>query len=175
MSQHTQVNLENINVTNTIISFLFVGLICSINAVAIERYRVELFDYGIYETVFMKYDNAPNTSEGKIERISHKKLLRRTEQIPGKKGTKFGIRYILGGAQQGKDVEVLVKVMHSVTVDDQVISKANEWLTTKRIGRVSFDGWKFNTDSELIHGDWTIQIYHEGTKLVEKSFHIFKT
>jgi len=173
MSQHTKVNSKKIIVIDTIICFVFLGLLFSIKAVAVERYHIELYDYGIYETVFVQYDKAPNTGEGKIERISHKKLLRRTEQIPGKKGTKFGIRYILEGTQQGKDVEVLVKVLHSGTVNEQPTTRINEWSTTKKIGQIAFDGWKFNTDSELIHGNWTIQLYHEGMKLAEKSFQVF--
>jgi hypothetical protein len=173
MSQQTQEKFKNIIVTNTIICFVFLGLLCSINAVAVEGYQISVVDYGIYEASFVKYGNAPDTDVGKIEKVSTKQLLRLTDRIPGKKGTKFGIRYILDGAQQGKDVEVLVKVMHSGTVNEQPTTIINEWSTTKKIGEIAFDGWKFNTDSKLVHGNWTIQLYHEGMKLAEKSFQVF--
>ena len=173
MSQRTRESLKNIIVTSTVIGFAILGLRSSINAEAVDGYSVEVIDYGIYETEFMKYKTAPDTYGGKIEQVSTKNLLRRTDQVPAKKGTKFGIRYILDGAEQGKDVKVLVKVVHSATVNDHVMSKSNEWFTTKKIGKISFDGWKLNTASEVILGNWTIQIYHEGIKLAEKSFQVF--
>ena len=143
------------------------------NAMAIDCYGAEMVDYGIYETDFVKFESAPNTDVGKIEMVSEKQLLRLTELIPGKRGTKFGIRYIVNGEQEGKDVNILVKVLHSTTVNKKEMSNVNEWVTTKKIGRTAFDGWKFNSESEFIHGNWTIQLYHEGLKLAEKSFYVY--
>jgi len=173
MSQHTKGNKNNIVITYTITCFVFLGLLCLINAEAVEPYHIDVVDYGIYEADFVKYGNAPETVEGKIEQVSTKQLLRCTDRIPGKKGTKFGIRYILNGEQQGKDVKVLVKVVHSRTVNEKPTTRINEWSTTKKIGEIAFDGWKFNTNSELVHGSWTFQLYHDGMKLVEKSFEVF--
>jgi len=165
MSQHSKVNFKNIVLTSTIITLLFLGLTCPMNAMAVDCYGADVVDYGIYETDFVKYQNAPNTDMGKIELVSDKQLLHLTEYIPGKKGTKFGIRYVLNGDEEGKDVNIQVKVLHEETV--------NEWVTTKKIGKAGFDGWKFNAESALIHGNWTIQLYHEGMMLAEKSFYVY--
>ena len=173
MSQHTTLELKDIILTNTIITLIFFGFMFPMNAMAMDDYGVDVVDYGIYETDFFKFETAPDTDLGKIELISEVQLLRHTEMIPGKSGTEFGIRYIVNGDQDGKDVDILVKVLHSMKVNKKEVSKVNEWVTTKKIGMTSYDGWEFNSDSELLHGNWTIQLYHQGLKLAEKSFYVY--
>ena len=173
MSQHSTLNIKSLFLTNTFITLIVLGLICPINAMAVDCYGVDLVDYGVYAADFMKYKNAPNTDVGKIELVSDKALLHLTEYIPGKKGTKFGIRYVPKGDLEGKNVDILVKVLHSTTIDSREISHVNEWVTSKKIGKPGFDGWKFSDESELIHGNWTIQLYHQGMMLTEKSFYVY--
>ena len=50
--------------------------------------------FGIYATDVAKYENVPNTDVRKIELVSDKQLFHLTEYIPGRKGTKFRIRYV---------------------------------------------------------------------------------
>ena len=92
MSQHSTLNIKNLFLTNALITLMVLGLICPLNAMAVDCYGVDLVDYGVYAADFLKYENAPNTDEGKIELVSDEGLLHLTEYIPGKKGTKFGIR-----------------------------------------------------------------------------------
>jgi hypothetical protein len=173
MSQHSTLNLKDIIQTNTIITLIFFGLMFPMNAMAMDTYGADVVDYGIYETDFIKFETAPDTDLGKIEMVSEMQLLSQTELIPGQMGTEFGIRYIVNGDQDGKEVDILVRVLHSLKVNKKDVSKVNEWVTTKKIGRTSYDGWEFKSDSELIHGNWTIQLYHQGLKLAEKRFYVY--
>ncbi len=173
MSQHSTLKLKDIILTNTIITLIFFGLMFPMNAMAIDAYGADVVDYGIYETDFIKFETAPDTDLGKIGLVTEMQLLRYTELIPGKRGTQFGLRYIVNGDQDGKEVDILVKVLHSMKVNKKEESNVNEWVTTKKIGKTSYDGWKFNSDSELLHGNWTIQLYHQGLKLAEKRFYTY--
>ena len=173
MSQHTTLELKDIILTNTIITLIFFGLMFPMNAMAMDAYGADVVDYGIYETDFIKSETAPDTDLGNIELVSGMQLVSHTELIPGKRGTEFGIRYIVNGDQDGKEVDILVKVLHSVKVNKKEVSHVNKWVTTRKVGRTFYDGWEFNSDSELLHGNWTIQLYHQGLKLAEKSFYVY--
>ena len=174
MSQHTTLELKDIILTNTIITLIFFGFMFPMNAMAMDDYGVDVVDYGIYETDFVRFEKAPDTVIGRIEMVSEEmQLLRNTELIPGKRGTEFGIRYILNGDQDGKEVDISVKVLHSMSVNKKEVSYVNEWVTTKKIGWTSYDGWEFKSDSELLLGNWTIQLYHQGSKLAEKRFYVY--
>jgi hypothetical protein len=93
-----------------------------------------------------------------------KELVRRTRIVPGKGGTEFGIRYVVNGQDEGGQVDLLVKVSHSK------MDSSEEWVTSRQIGAPSFDGWKFDSNSEIVPGKLTIEVFYQGTKLAEKTF-----
>jgi len=173
MNRHQIIDLKNIPLIAAFMAFLVFGLTFPTMAAGFDCCGVDVVDYGIYKTDFIKWEGAPKTDVGKIEIVSDKKLVRLTDYIPAKKGTQFGMRYVLNGEPRGEDVAISVKVLHSAKVNEKEISRTNEWTTTKRIGGSIFVGWKFNTESELIHGNWTIQLYHKGMKLAEKRFYVY--
>jgi hypothetical protein len=53
------------------------------------------------------------------------------------------------------------------------MQSCEEWVTATKIGTPSFDGWRFDSESQMIPGKLTIQLFHQGTKLAEKSFTIY--
>ena len=87
--------------------------------------------------------------------------------IPAKIGDEFGIRYVVKGQDHGKQVDLLVKVSHSE------VQSSEEWVASRQIGAPSFDGWKFEANSQIVPGKLTIQLFHQGTKLAEKSFTVY--
>jgi hypothetical protein len=74
---------------------------------------------------------------------------------------------VVNGQEEGGQVDLLVKVLHSET------QSSNEWTASRQIGASSFDGWKLGTDSEVVPGKLTIQLFHQGMKLAEKSFTVY--
>jgi hypothetical protein len=121
----------------------------------------------LYQTTFAKWEQAPDTQRGEIQLVGSRELIRRTKRVPGKGGTEFGIRYVVNGQEEGGQVDLLVKVLHSET------QSSDEWTTSRQIGAPSFDGWKLGADSEVVPGKLTIQLFHQGTKLAEKSFTVY--
>jgi len=135
---------------------------------ASEVNGIEIVDFGLYKTTFANWQEAPDTQRGEIQLISSRELIRRTKRIPGKGGTEFGIRYVVNGQDEGGQVDLLVRVLHC---ESQTIE---EWTTSRQIGAPSFDGWKFDTYSQITPGKLTIQLFHQGVKLAEKNFTVYE-
>ncbi len=135
---------------------------------ASEVDSIEIIDYGLYKTTFAKWQEAPNTQRGEIQLIGARELIRRTKRIPGKGDTEFGIRYVVNGQEEGGQVDLLVRVLHAET------QSSDEWVASRQIGTPSFDGWKFGANSLIAPGKLTIQLFHQGVKLAEKSFTVYE-
>ena len=144
------------------------ALLCPFVSQASEVDSVEIIDFGLYKTTFASWQEAPNTQRGEIQLIGSRELIRRTKRIPGKGGTEFGIRYVVNGQEEGGQVDLLVRVVHS---DSQT---SEEWTASREIGSPSFDGWRLGADSQITPGKLTIQLFHEGIKLAEKSFTVYE-
>ena len=128
---------------------------------------VDILDYGLYKTGFDRWKAAPATTRGKIGVVEARELLELTETIPATAGTEFGIRYVIHGKKAGKKVRLLVKVLHAE------MHYSNQWTVARQVGTPSFDGWKFDSDLQIAPGNLTIQLFHQGTKLAEKSFTLY--
>lgn len=128
---------------------------------------IQIVNFGLYKTTFEKWEAAPGTSDGKIEIISDRKLIEFTDRIPCTPGTELGVQYVVNGRHQGKPVDLLVKVIHS---EKGRILSIDQWLRTRPVGSTSFEGWKFDASSQRAPKNMTIQLYHDGRKMAEKSF-----
>jgi hypothetical protein len=156
MRAHTKMIL------GTLMILALVGLyprICQ----AADVESIQILDFGIYQTAFERWEAAPGTGQGKIEIVSERKLLCLTDKISAAPGTEIGMRYVVNGKIEGKPVDVLVKVIHS----GGGAPATDEWLRVRSVGSAFFEGWKLDSASGRTV---TIQLYHEGRKLAEKSF-----
>jgi hypothetical protein len=152
------------------VGMIIIGLtvLCPFVSQASEVNGIDIVDFGLYKTKFANWQEAPDTQRGEIQLISSRELIRRTKRIPGKGGTEYGIRYVVNGQDEGGQVDLLVRVLHC---ESQTIE---EWTTSRQIGAPSFDGWKFDTYSQITPGKLTIQLFHQGVKLAEKSFTVYE-
>jgi hypothetical protein len=152
------------------VGMIIIGLavLCPFVSHASEVESIEIIDFGLYKTTFASWQEAPNTQRGEIQLIGSRELIRRTKIIPGKGGTEFGIRYVVNGQEEGGQVDLLVRVLHS---DSQT---SEEWTASRQIGSPSFDGWRLGADSQITPGKLTIQLFHGGIKLAEKSFTVYE-
>ena len=152
MRAHTKMIL------GTLMTLALVGLYPHTSQAA-DVQSIQIVDFGIYKTAFERWEAAPGTGKGKIEIVSERKLLCLTDKISATPGTEVGVRYVVNGKQEGKPVDVLVKVIHS--------GGTEQWLRVRSVGSASFEGWKLDSASARTI---TIQLYHEGRKMAEKSF-----
>ena len=137
-------------------------------SMAKEVDNIKIIDFGLYKTTFAGWQEAVGTQRGKIQIIGERELVKRTKMIPGTSGTEFGIRYVVNGQEGGGQVDLLVRVSHSE------MQSSDEWVTARQIGTPSFEGWKFDRESQIAPGKLTIQLFHEGIKLAEKSFTVYE-
>ena len=152
------------------VGMMIIGLavLCPFVSQASEVDSIEIVDFGLYKTTFANWQEAPDTQRGEIQLVGSRKLIKRTKRIPGKGGTEFGIRYVINGQEEGGQVDLLVRVLHSGN------QSSDEWTASRQIGASSFDGWKFDTYSQITPGKLTIQLFHQGVKLAEKSFTVYE-
>ena len=136
-------------------------------SIAAKVESIHIVGYGLYKTEFNSYMAAPGTSKGKIEALAAADLIQQTERIPATAGTGFGISYVINGQNTGKKVKLLVKVLHPQMQSSQ------QWVIERQVGTPSFEGWKFDSEFPLTHGRFTIQLFHDGTKMAEKHFTIY--
>jgi hypothetical protein len=136
-------------------------------SMATEVDNIKIIDFGLYKTTLAGWQEAPGTQRGEIQIIGQRELVKRTKMIPGSGGTEFGFRYVVNGQEQGGEVDLLVRVSHSE------MQSSDEWVAARQIGTPSFEGWKFDNESQIVPGKLTIQLFHEGTKLAEKSFTVY--
>jgi hypothetical protein len=136
-------------------------------SMATEVDSIKIIDFGLYKTTSAGWQEAVGTQRGKIQLIGQRELVKRTKMIPAGDGTEFGIRYVVNGQEQGGEVDLLVRVSHSE------MQSSEEWVTARQIGTPSFEGWKFDSESQIVPGKLTIQLFHQGIKLAEKSFTIY--
>jgi len=137
-------------------------------SMATEVDSIKIIDFGLYKTTFAGWQEAVGTQRGEIQIIGQRELVKRTKMIPGSEGTEFGIRYLVNGQEEGGQVDLLVRVSHSE------MQSSDEWVTARKIGTPSFEGWKFDNESHIVPGKLTIQLFHQGTKLAEKSFTVYE-
>ena len=159
--------INKIKLVTVGIIIIGLALLCPFVSQASEVDSVEIIDFGLYKTTFASWQEAPNTQRGEIQLIGSRELISRTKRIPSKGGTEFGIRYVVNGQEEGGQVDLLVRVVHS---DSQT---SEEWTASRQIGSPSFDGWKFDAYSQITPEKLTIQLFHQGVKLAEKSFTVY--
>jgi hypothetical protein len=136
-------------------------------SLATEVDNIKIIDFGLYKTKSAGWQEAPGTQRGEIQIIGERELVKRTKMIPGSDGTEFGFRYVVNGHEQGGQVDLLVRVSHSE------MESSDEWVAERQVGTPSFEGWRFDNESQIVPGKLTIQLFHQGTKLAEKSFTVY--
>lgn len=148
------------------------GLVYPVVSGATEGEGINIVDYGLYETSFLDWKEARQTSRGQIQLVEGIQLLKATDTIPAQAGTKVGIRYVLNNEVEDPEIKVHVKVSYADLKSKRTVFE-NEWVSARRIGTLCFDGWKFKEGTRIAPGKLTIQLYHEGVKLAEKCFTVY--
>jgi len=122
-----------------------------------EVVGTELVDFGIYES----------KPGGRVE------LVKRTDVIPGRVNTNFGIRYRLTGKPKGRETSISVEIEHPKAVNPKTGAATTVEKADARIGIESLDyrgvklsGWY------AVPGRWVIKIWHGGNVVLKKTFEV---
>ena len=146
------------------------------NSIAAEVYGAQIVDYGVYVTDDVKTEK---TDYGTHAVSKVEKLIKQTDRVPAETGKTFGFRYKISGKPKGVRVELIVKVViPQPGLTNPETGKTFHDLTLPRkrikIGIIHHEVLIFEKEWDLVPGKWKIQLWHEGKKLTEKIFTVYK-
>jgi hypothetical protein len=172
-----------------IISLAVVFFVVSISSasIAAEVYGIGIQEWGIYDTGKVEKEikeNAPGPSVF----IGDIKLLKLTYKIPARLGTSFGLKYYVNGHPPGAQVNITQRwlfpypgVKHPETgklthyYDERIITPIGRTMQGNYIIFWSIAAiQKFTKPSDLVPGEWKLQLWHGRKKLKEKTFTVYK-
>lgn len=153
-------------------------LLSSLPSVAADITDIDIVEYGIYTSEIIGTIYAPLTTSGKYNLVKNVILVEKTDKIPATKGTKFGLFYVIHGSIEGEEINIkeIVKFPNPGYRHPKTgkLFRKSEFSSIKKIGSKNFVAGVFSEDWDLFPGIWSVQLWHNGKKLAEKSFTVFK-
>ena len=141
-----------------------------------EDLSVELVSYGRYEAEYAgHFKRSP-----RVYRTPDQTLIEQTDEIPCRKGERFGVAYRIverGGHSARFSIDVVWEhpLLHERL--DQVHGTQTEYSMPVRLrdgsSPIRFSGWGFNQESDLAEGTWTLSIRYGTRTLFRKSFDVW--
>jgi hypothetical protein len=125
-----------------------------------------------------KTRQASEAVTGTTNELANVKLVSSTTTVPARIGTRFGFRYRVVGSPDGASVKMTVIIhfpgagLHNPKTGQLISSDVTSW--TRNIGAVTYSGYGFDEEWELVPGTWTYEILYEGRKIAEQSFTVVK-
>jgi hypothetical protein len=145
---------------------------CAAQAQSIDR--IELVEWGIFQHERTGETTSPRTATGTTNLVRNVRLQQTTTTIPALVGMKFGFRFRVVGAPRGAGVRLkCVTRFPSQGLTNPAKSKtfsSSEFYSDAVVGEVTYRGYGFDHDWEVETGPWTLEIWHDGRKLAEKTF-----
>lgn len=139
---------------------------------AAEQPRVEILDYGIYETGTRTSVPMPISVSGKMNLVSHVRLTKEAREIMGQLGTSFGFRYRIHGVPPGATVTIRTRHPRLTNPDTGKSMNYGEREQTVTSGEERYTGFSFDATYEIAEGEWSFQIIHEGRVIAEQKFKV---
>ena len=174
-----------------IISLAVVFFVVTISSasIAAEVYGIEIQEWGIYDIAKVeKAFEGKGSNPDMAVPVDDIKLLKLTYKIPARLGTSFGLKYYVNGHPPGKQVNITQRwlfpypgVKHPETgklthyYDERIVTPIGRtmqgnYLIIWSIAAIQ----RFTKPSDLVPGEWKLQIWHGRNKLKEKTFTIYK-
>jgi hypothetical protein len=137
--------------------------------------QIEIVDAGIYEARVEKTVSAPHTAFGAEDHLSSVKLLQSTTTISASAGMRFGFRFRVIGRGNGlMKLKMVVRVPHPGMSNPKTgeITKIEAHSAYPKIGEVSYSGYTFDEDWEIVPGTWIFEVWEGNRKLASQNFNI---
>ncbi|MCB1692617.1 MAG: DUF3859 domain-containing protein [Pseudomonadales bacterium] len=127
-------------------------------------------DYGVFD---VKTRGGGN----QVDYVVAAKGIARTDKVPAKLGTTFGIYYTVNGPRRGTSV-VVTEIFR---MPQPGIPEGAEHVMQKAVkarvqtGHSQFTSFGFDTEDEIIEGDWAIEVWYRDQKLASRTFHVSRS
>jgi hypothetical protein len=156
------------------LSFILLVLTAVGDAQAQHIDRVEIVEWGIFQHDRVAEAASPNTATGTINLLDNVRLQQATTTVPALVGMKFGFRIRVVGSPEGAIVSLKCVTRFPVQgLTNPAKGKTfsvSEFSSDAVVGELSYRGYSLDYDWEVEPGPWTLEIWHEGRKLAEKTF-----
>ncbi len=123
---------------------------------------VKITEWGVYDKVDERQQQeAEFATSGTIHSVGQHapKLLKRTDRILARVGTRFGIQYV-GQGDGFEKRPIVVRVLHPPLKNPATgqFTTSDQWTAESQVGISRFTGWLFEQEWELVEGEWVFQI-----------------
>ncbi len=136
---------------------------------------VEVLGYGIVKTQSGRNRIGFSNESIAVDAIDGFRFLAHTSDIPATLGTEFGLQYRVNSTPKGALFEVNSVVLFPegglVDRKGKVYKQATETFKIP-IGEPSFYGFGFDEPWEIVPGKWVIQIWHNNSRLLQRTFNV---
>lgn len=134
--------------------------------------RVEVVDYGVYETGTRTTVPMPISVSGKMNLVADVRLVEKTREVVGQLGTSFGFRYRIEGVPTGANV--VIRTRHPRLTNPETGKSMNYGEREQPVGPggARYTGYSFDATYEIAEGDWSFQIIYEGRVIGEQKFKV---
>ncbi len=155
-------------------SLLVLALTAASHAQAQQVDRIEIVEWGIYRTDNVGEIASPLSPSGRRYRAANIRHRETTTTIPALVGVTLGFRYKAVGSPPGANLNLKCVVrfprqgLTNPANGKTFSSEESDSLTV--VGGIRFEGYTFDWDWEVETGPWTVEIWHGGRKLAEKTF-----
>lgn len=139
---------------------------------AADQPRVEILDFGTYETGTRTSVPMPISVSGKMNLVSHVRLTKETREVMGQLGTSFGFRYRIHGVPPGATVTIRTRHPRLTNPDTGKSMNYGEREQSVTSGEERYTGFSFDATYEIAEGEWSFQIIHEGRVITEQKFKV---
>ena len=115
-------------------------------------------------------EGSSSGSVGAVSALEQVTPSRVTDRVTAAPGVRFGISFVAKNLASFDSVPVEVRVTHPpMTLPDGRVVTVDHWPADAQ-GIPRYTGWMFEHPYELVPGEWTIALVHEGAVAVEKTF-----
>ena len=134
-----------------------------------------IMDYGIIGSDITQNEYAiPGT--GRTATVASLSIAQTTDEIPFQKDVSFGIVWSAIGFTSDEKQKITFRVEHPPMrlPNGKTVTSEEEVIIIHPMGGfyVSTDGYSLTEDFEMVQGQWTFSVFHEGNVIVTKSFQI---
>ncbi len=155
-------------------SLLVLVLTAASHAQAQQVDRIEIVEWGLYRHDLTGEIPAPESPSGTRNVIDNIRLQQATTTVPALVGMSFGYRFKVVGSAPRQPVRLkYVARFPKQGLTNPAKAKtfaASEFYSEAVVGEIIYRGYSFDHDWEVETGPWTLEIWHEGRKLAEKTF-----
>lgn len=135
---------------------------------------IKVLAVGTFSSTVESRDYTPSVADGIRDLARDFILVRRGAAAEASLDAGIGLRYQLTGSPKGATVVVDVVVEHPqiVNPDTQLPMTHSTAQFERVIGEVEHSVWNFDTQADLVPGEYVIEILHKGRLLARQAFQV---